>query len=65
MRPIGGLTRGMRWRDGELIDLGPEGGSGGGEVLYQGVPEGIVGVEGSHRAGYLGEKEGEGGDSLD
>jgi excinuclease ABC subunit A len=42
-----------------LIDLGPEGGSGGGELLYQGVPEGIVGVERSHTARYLGEKVGE------
>ncbi len=41
-----------------LIDLGPEGGSGGGELLYQGTPEGIVDVEQSHTARYLAGKVG-------
>ena len=31
-----------------LIDLGPEGGEKGGELLYQGPPEGLVGVAESH-----------------
>ncbi|MEL6675512.1 MAG: excinuclease ABC subunit UvrA [Bacteroidota bacterium] len=39
-----------------LIDLGPEGGSGGGQLLYQGVPEGIVKVKNSHTARFLKEK---------
>ena len=36
-----------------LIDLGPEGGNEGGQLLYQGVPEGLLKVKGSHTAGYL------------
>ena len=39
-----------------LIDLGPEGGKGGGQLLYQGPPEGLLAVEGSHTARYLREK---------
>jgi len=39
-----------------LIDLGPEGGKGGGELLYQGVPEGLLEVKNSHTARYLAEK---------
>ncbi len=39
-----------------LIDLGPEGGSGGGELLYQGPPEGLLEVKQSHTAKYLAEK---------
>lgn len=39
-----------------LIDLGPEGGAEGGQVLYQGVPEGILEVEQSYTARYLAEK---------
>lgn len=36
-----------------LIDLGPDGGDEGGELVYQGVPEGILNVKNSHTATYL------------
>ncbi len=36
-----------------IIDLGPEGGSGGGRVIAQGSPEQIVQVESSHTGRYL------------
>lgn len=36
-----------------LIDLGPEGGSGGGRILYAGPPEGIVDTPESLTAGVL------------
>ena len=36
-----------------LIDLGPEGGKNGGKLLYQGLPEGLIGVEESHTARFL------------
>jgi excinuclease ABC subunit A len=36
-----------------LIDLGPEGGSGGGEVVAEGPPERVAGVEGSHTGRFL------------
>ncbi len=36
-----------------IIDLGPEGGDGGGRVVATGTPEEIVNVETSHTAGYL------------
>ncbi|NQY10163.1 MAG: excinuclease ABC subunit UvrA [Flavobacteriales bacterium] len=36
-----------------IIDIGPEGGRFGGEVLYQGVPEGIGESANSHTARYL------------
>lgn len=36
-----------------LIDLGPEGGDEGGQLVYQGVPEGILGVKNSYTAQYL------------
>ncbi|MBL0308925.1 MAG: excinuclease ABC subunit UvrA [Bacteroidetes bacterium] len=36
-----------------LIDLGPEGGDDGGELLYQGEPEGILSVKKSYTAKYL------------
>jgi excinuclease ABC subunit A len=39
-----------------LIDMGPEGGDRGGEVLYQGTPEGLAKVKRSHTAKYLAEK---------
>ncbi|MEM9937171.1 MAG: excinuclease ABC subunit A, partial [Bacteroidota bacterium] len=39
-----------------IIDIGPEGGDKGGNVMYQGVPEGLLKVKGSHTAGYLKEK---------
>ncbi len=38
-----------------LIDLGPEGGSGGGSVLASGTPEQLAGVEGSHTGRFLAE----------
>jgi excinuclease ABC subunit A len=41
-----------------IIDLGPEGGDGGGEVLYQGVPEGLLSVKRSHTAPFLREELG-------
>jgi len=36
-----------------IIDLGPEGGEGGGEIVYQGPPEGIIKSKKSHTAHYL------------
>ena len=39
-----------------IIDLGPEGGNEGGNVLYQGRPEGLVKVKESYTAKYLQEK---------
>lgn len=36
-----------------LIDLGPDGGDEGGELVYQGVPEGILSVKHSYTALYL------------
>ncbi|MEO0898316.1 MAG: excinuclease ABC subunit UvrA [Bacteroidota bacterium] len=41
-----------------LIDIGPEGGKDGGQVLYQGEPEGLLKVKKSHTARYLKEKLG-------
>jgi excinuclease ABC subunit A len=39
-----------------LIDMGPEGGQGGGQVIAQGSPEQVVEAKGSHTAEYLGPK---------
>ena len=36
-----------------IIDLGPEGGSGGGTILYQGEIYGLLKVKGSHTAKFL------------
>jgi excinuclease UvrABC ATPase subunit len=37
-----------------VIDMGPEGGSSGGEVIFTGTPEALTRVEGSHTGRYLG-----------
>jgi excinuclease ABC subunit A len=37
-----------------LIDLGPEGGSGGGTIIAVGTPEDICAAKGSHTGHYLG-----------
>ena len=36
-----------------IIDLGPEGGDGGGEVIATGTPEDVAGIEGSYTGEYL------------
>jgi excinuclease ABC subunit A len=36
-----------------IIDLGPEGGDGGGVVLYQGEPYGLLKVKTSHTGRFL------------
>jgi excinuclease ABC subunit A len=36
-----------------VIDMGPEGGSGGGQVLFEGTPENLVKVEKSHTGRFL------------
>ena len=36
-----------------IIDLGPEGGKGGGKIIAKGTPEEVVKVKGSHTAKYL------------
>jgi excinuclease ABC subunit A len=37
-----------------VIDLGPEGGSGGGTIVGQGLPEEVAQVKGSHTGRFLG-----------
>jgi excinuclease ABC subunit A len=37
-----------------IIDLGPEGGDGGGQVVAEGTPEQVAKVKGSHTGRYLG-----------
>lgn len=39
-----------------IIDLGPEGGENGGNLVYEGTPEGLVEVKESYTAPYLAEK---------
>ncbi len=39
-----------------IIDLGPDGGDAGGNLLYQGEPEGLIKIKESHTAKYLKEK---------
>jgi excinuclease ABC subunit A len=36
-----------------VIDLGPEGGAGGGRLVAQGTPEAVVCARGSHTGRYL------------
>jgi excinuclease ABC subunit A len=36
-----------------VIDLGPEGGSGGGQILFEGTPEQLIKVEKSHTGRFL------------
>ncbi len=36
-----------------IVDLGPEGGSGGGQVIAAGTPEGVARAKGSHTGQYL------------
>ena len=38
-----------------IIDLGPEGGSGGGQIVATGTPEQVAKVEGSHTGAFLAE----------
>ena len=39
-----------------IIDLGPEGGKGGGEILFQGTPEALVKIKESYTGQYLAEE---------
>jgi excinuclease ABC subunit A len=36
-----------------IIDLGPEGGDGGGRILFEGSPEGLVNCKESYTAEFL------------
>jgi excinuclease ABC subunit A len=36
-----------------IVDLGPEGGSGGGQVVAAGTPEDVAKVKASHTGHYL------------
>ncbi len=37
-----------------IIDIGPEGGDGGGQIVATGTPEDVAGIEASHTGRYLG-----------
>jgi excinuclease ABC subunit A len=37
-----------------IIDMGPEGGAAGGQIVAEGTPEMIAAAEGSHTGRYLG-----------
>jgi excinuclease ABC subunit A len=39
-----------------IIDIGPEGGNGGGEVIFEGTPEQMLKCTKGHTARYLKEK---------
>jgi len=39
-----------------IVDIGPEGGTGGGQVVFEGVPEDLIKVKKSHTAKYLKEE---------
>ena len=36
-----------------IIDLGPEGGDGGGKILFEGTPEGLISCKDSYTAEFL------------
>jgi len=36
-----------------IVDLGPEGGDGGGEIIAEGTPEEVGKVKGSHTGRFL------------
>ena len=36
-----------------IIDIGPEGGDGGGQIVAEGTPEDVAQVKGSHTGHYL------------
>jgi len=36
-----------------LIDMGPEGGAGGGQIIAEGTPEHVAGIEASHTGRFL------------
>jgi len=36
-----------------IIDMGPEGGEDGGEIVAQGTPEEVAGTPGSHTGAFL------------
>jgi excinuclease ABC subunit A len=38
-----------------IIDIGPEGGDGGGEIVAEGTPEEVAAVAASHTGHYLAE----------
>ncbi|WP_178945639.1 excinuclease ABC subunit UvrA [Kocuria sp. TGY1127_2] len=42
-----------------IVDMGPEGGSGGGQVVAEGTPEQVAGIESSHTGYFLAEILGE------
>ena len=39
-----------------IIDLGPEGGDGGGKILFEGTPENLIHIQESHTAKFLKEE---------
>jgi excinuclease ABC subunit A len=36
-----------------IIDIGPEGGNGGGTILFEGTPEKMIKIKNSHTAKFL------------